>query len=122
MSWQDNPLARSIIERVSSTAIIQQGRTPFTMLIHFTLLPEAYGSGSALAAVSQPQSRAEPGCISYTWMQHGERRDRLSVYERWRNIEALKFHFGTPHFQEVSRMLEPKIARDPEIEIYADLE
>jgi hypothetical protein len=44
MSWQENPLARFIIERVSSTAIVKQGREPFTMLVHFTLLPEAYGS------------------------------------------------------------------------------
>jgi quinol monooxygenase YgiN len=121
MKWQDNPLARFVVEQVSSSAVLENGRAPFTMLVHFTLLPQAYGSGSALASVSQEQSRAESGCLFYTWMQHAARPEQLSLYERWRNIDALKLHFGTPHFEELGRMLETRIARAPEIELYAEL-
>ena|SRR5689334_9620146 len=121
MNWQDNPLARFVVEQVSASALIENGRVPFTMLVHFTLLPEAYGSGPALASVSQEQSRSESGCLFYTWMQHTERPDRLSLYERWCNLDALKLHFGTAHFEELGRMLQTRIAQDPQIELYAEL-
>ncbi len=45
-------------------------------------------------------SNAEPGCISYAYAQDVLDPTLLRVVEKWRDEEALKTHFATPHMAE----------------------
>lgn len=42
-------------------------------------------------------SRAEEGCIAYTFTTDVLDPARLHIVEKWRDEDALKFHFSTPH-------------------------
>lgn len=56
-----------------------------------------------------PKVRKEKGCIEYLPVidfpagfsaQDPVREDRVTILERWENIEALKAHMETPHMKE----------------------
>ena len=50
-------------------------------------------------------SRAEDGCIDYAYSVDMLDPDRLRVIELWRNIDALKQHFETPHMATFRKAL-----------------
>ncbi|MCB1684640.1 MAG: putative quinol monooxygenase [Pseudomonadales bacterium] len=50
----------------------------------------------AIAAI-EAASRAESGCEDYTFSVELNDSTRLRITERWRDVQALKDHFGTEH-------------------------
>jgi len=48
-------------------------------------------------ATMETASRAESGCEDYTFSVELNEPTRVRVTERWRDIQALKSHFATPH-------------------------
>lgn len=42
-------------------------------------------------------SRAEAGCLGYDYAWDLLEPDRLRALERWRDADALRYHFRTPH-------------------------
>ena len=60
----------------------------------------------------QKASRAENGCIDYTWSTELDNPDILRATEKWDSIEDLALHFQTSHvasFQEMVSESPPKI-------------
>ena len=60
----------------------------------------------------QKASRAENGCIDYTWSAELDNPDILRATEKWDSIEDLALHFQTSHvasFQEMVSESPPKI-------------
>src|SRR5687768_15858146 len=45
-------------------------------------------------------SRAEPGCIAYAYAQDVLDPETIHIVEKWRDRDALKAHFATPHMAE----------------------
>jgi len=45
-------------------------------------------------------SRAEPGCIAYSYAQDVLDPETIHVVEKWRDRQALTEHFGTAHMAE----------------------
>ena len=45
-------------------------------------------------------SRAEPGCIAYAYAQDVLDPETIHVVEKWRDRDALRAHFATPHMAE----------------------
>ena len=45
-------------------------------------------------------SRAEPGCIAYSYAQDLLDPETIHVVEQWRDREALQEHFATPHMAD----------------------
>lgn len=43
-------------------------------------------------------TRAQKGCLDYTWSADGLVAGRIYVYERWESQEALAAHFAGPHY------------------------
>ena len=50
-------------------------------------------------------SRAEPGCIAYGYAQDVLDPETIHVVEKWRDRDALKAHFVTPHMAEWRRAM-----------------
>lgn len=68
------------------------------------------GVRDALAAMEK-ESRAEPGCQTYVFSIDVNDPCTLRIFERWDSMEALEFHFKTPHmaaFGEVIAKVKPK--------------
>lgn len=51
---------------------------------------------SAIATMVEA-SRAEEGCIAYTFTTDVLDPTTMHIVEKWRDEDALKFHFSTPH-------------------------
>jgi quinol monooxygenase YgiN len=65
---------------------------------------------SAVAAMEQA-SRAEAGCLAYVFAAAVSDPNTLHITEEWRDVEALKAHFQTPHmatFQAAMRQHPPR--------------
>ena len=63
-------------------------------------------------ATIEQASRAESGCIDYTWSIELNNPSILRATEKWKTIEDLALHFKTPHifnFQEMVSEDPPKI-------------
>ena len=59
-------------------------------------------------------SRAEDGCINYTFAQDLSDPDVLIIYERWENQEALAAHGKSAHMAEFQKVMaaNPPVGRD----------
>lgn len=51
-------------------------------------------------ATMERASRAESGCLDYTFSVELNRPDVLRITEKWASIEALTAHFRQPHMAE----------------------
>jgi quinol monooxygenase YgiN len=54
---------------------------------------EAFGAAIEMMRAT----RAEPGCIAYTFSADLEDPSRIHVFERWASQDALDIHFKAPH-------------------------
>lgn len=51
----------------------------------------------AAIAAMEAASRAESGCLDYTFSIEINRPDVIRITERWASLDALTAHFGQPH-------------------------
>ena len=63
-------------------------------------------------------SRAEAGRLSYTYAWDFAEPDTLRAVELWRDAEALRFHFATPHMAAFLKTLKEMGNPPPEITVY----
>ena len=68
---------------------------------------------AALAAMTPmiEASRAEEGCVEYAYSRDLLDPNLLRIIERWKDREALAYHFSTPHmatFRSALTALKPK--------------
>lgn len=59
---------------------------------------------TALEAMIEP-SLSEPGCISYQPFVDPNDATRMLIFEEWTDSAAIDFHFATPHFEHVGKVL-----------------
>ena len=59
-------------------------------------------------------SRAEDGCLDYTFAQDLSDPDTLIIYERWRDQEAVAAHGKSPHMAEFQKVMaaNPPVGRN----------
>lgn len=71
----------------------------------------------AIAAMEQA-SRAEAGCVDYTFSVELNRPGTLRVTERWESIEALRRHFAEPHMAEFQKALSARTVKSVTAHFY----
>jgi len=72
----------------------------------------------ALSLAHVRRSRSELGCVSHDVHASLEDPLRLSFFERWESMAALKTHFGVPASREFGRQLVALAAEPPWMHIY----
>jgi quinol monooxygenase YgiN len=72
--------------------------------------PETVEAIKAMVATS----RAEDGCLTYTFAQDLSDPDTLIIYERWRDQDALAAHGKSAHMAEFQKVMaaNPPLGRD----------
>ncbi len=63
-------------------------------------------------------TRAEKGCVSYTFYQEVNNRDEFLFFEEWDDRDALKTHLMTEHFLDFSGKVSGLIIGEPNITVY----
>jgi quinol monooxygenase YgiN len=69
------------------------------VLVEVETSAEAIEGLRAPLDVMQKASRAEEGCHDYTFSQEICDPNKMRIVEIWESMDALKFHFGTPHME-----------------------
>ena len=64
------------------------------------LAPERLDGAREAMARMVAASRAEAGCIAYSYAQDLADPETIHVVEKWRDRDALSEHFATPHMAE----------------------
>ena len=79
------------------------------------LKPEAREEALAAAERMQAASSAEPGCQEYGFWFAIDDPNRLLVFERWDDAEALDTHLAKPHVAEFAAAIGGFLDGAPEI-------
>lgn len=64
------------------------------------LAPDQLDGARAAMERMVAASRAEDGCIAYSYAQDVLDPETIHVIEKWRDRDAVAFHFATPHMAE----------------------
>ena len=68
-----------------------------------------------------PKVLQDPGTIAYTINQAVDNPDKILVYEKYENREALQYHGQTEHFKEFGRASRSLFAGRPTISMYNEV-
>jgi quinol monooxygenase YgiN len=74
--------------------------TQLIILVTVVVHPEDAEAFQSLAATMMLATRAEPGCIEYTFSRAIDETRRFMLTERWQDAAALQTHFATPHMRD----------------------
>ena len=66
----------------------------------------------------QKASRAEEGCHDYTFCQEIGDPNRMRIVEIWESMDALRFHFGTPHMATFRAVLASSPPGSMEVKVH----
>jgi quinol monooxygenase YgiN len=55
------------------------------------------------------ESRAEPGCLEFTILQHAQRANHFTIVEAWRTRAARDRHAAAKHTRDYRDALQPLI-------------
>ena len=79
------------------------------------LKPEARDDAVAAAKRMQEASSAEPGCHEYGFWFAIEDPNRMLLFERWEDAEALDTHLAQPHVAEFGAAIAGFVEGMPEV-------
>lgn len=89
------------------------------LAVHASLVSDAPISSALLEAARRlaTATRSEPGCLGYHIALDIERPSALRLVETWRNMDALRDHFATPHMAAFREALlrEPSVRTEIEV-------
>jgi quinol monooxygenase YgiN len=84
----------------------------------FTARPDSLPTLLELCHSMYPPSRSEAGCLSYNLWTNSSNGTKFMFFEEWKDREALKTHFQTPHFTRFMSIFPSMIEGEPVIRIY----
>ena len=109
---EEHPVVAAVIKKMGDAP---QDK-PFTMLV---ALKVKSGKEKAFEAAFQDalvNTRKEPGNLAYDLNRHANGSIYI-VYERWKNVDALRKHMATDHLVKLGAMLGDFIEGEPDVEV-----
>ncbi len=94
------------------------------MIVITAVLQVAEGKGNEVVEEFKklvPKVRQDPGTITYIINQAVDNADKIMVYEKYEDREALQYHGQTDHFKEFGRATRSLFAGRPEITLYNEV-
>ena len=94
------------------------------MIVLIANLKVAEGKGNdVIEAFKQvvPKIRQDPGTVSYNILQAADDPDKITVLEKYENLEALQYHGQTEHFREFGRSTRDLFAGRAELLRYEEV-
>ena len=94
------------------------------MIVITAVLQVAEGKGNEVVEEFKklvPKVRQDPGTITYIINQAVDNADKIMVYEKYEDREALQYHGQTEHFKEFGQATRSLFAGRPEITLYNEV-
>lgn len=76
---------------------------PFVVIASHRAVPGTADQLEARMLLDLANTRAEQGCLQFHIHRHRADRDLFVIYEVWRDVEALRTHFGADYVQAFVR-------------------
>ncbi|HEX4147164.1 MAG TPA: antibiotic biosynthesis monooxygenase [Pirellulales bacterium] len=90
----DDLPANDLLDRLKASVKEDQ---PFELLVRLKLKPGTEAKFAAEAAKVAKATAAEPGNEMFVFFEHLEQPGTVILFEKWKNIAALKSHLEQPH-------------------------
>jgi len=94
------------------------------MIVLVAVLQAAEGKGNEVVEEFKklvPIVRQDPGTIAYNINQAADNQDKILVYEKYEDQEALQYHGQTEHFKAFGQATRGMFAGRPEITLYNEV-
>jgi len=94
------------------------------MIVLVAVLQAAEGKGNEVVEEFKklvPVVRQDPGTVAYIIHQAVDNPDKILVYEKYENREALQYHGQTEHFKAFGQATRGLFAGRPEITMYNEV-
>ncbi|HUV43832.1 MAG TPA: putative quinol monooxygenase [Dehalococcoidales bacterium] len=94
------------------------------MIVLVAVLQVAEGKGNEVVEEFKklvPTVLQDPGTISYNINQAADNPDKVMVYEKYEDMDALKYHGQTEHFKAFGQATRSLFAGRPEITLYNEV-
>ena len=94
------------------------------MVIVVAILQVAEGKGNEVVEEFKKlvvKVRQDPGTISYNINQAIDNPDKILVYEKYEDMDALKYHGGTEHFKAFGQATRHLFAGRADITLYNEV-
>jgi quinol monooxygenase YgiN len=85
---------------------------------HVEIDPAAREARVAAATEMMRDTRAEAGCISYTFSADLEEPGTFRIFEEWESQDALDAHFASPHMAKFQRVVGGLGVREMKVQRY----
>jgi len=85
---------------------------------HVKIDPAARDAGVAASVEMMRDTRAESGCISYTFSEDLEEPGTFRIFEEWESQEALDAHFASPHMAKFQGVVGSLGVREMKVQRY----
>ena len=85
---------------------------------HVKIDPASRDGAVAASIEMMRETRAEPGCISYTFSEDLEEPGTFRIFEEWVSQEALDAHFSSPHMATFQGVVGSLGVREMEVQRY----
>jgi quinol monooxygenase YgiN len=106
---QEHPIVDAVKAKIGDPA------RPFTMFVHLKVKDGAAEKFEASFAKAIAGTRKEKGNRAYDLNRMGKDSSEYVVYERWQNLDALRFHVKTPHITNLLAEIGDLLAGPPEV-------
>lgn len=113
LSAQDTAAENPILKEVSSK--LTSPKKKFSMLVQATVKEGAADKFVAAFAAAIEPTRAEEGCSRYELHRVAGENFSFVVYERWKNLDALKSHMEAAHTKKLLETIAPLLSAPPQI-------
>jgi quinol monooxygenase YgiN len=107
----DHPIVASVRQQLKETD------KPFTMLVALKVKEGKNQPFEAAFKEAIAGTRKEPGNLVYQLNRHAQSGQIYIVYERWKNLDALKAHVETPHIEKLLAALADLLDDAPDIDV-----
>ena len=80
--------------------------------------PAHLGELKSAVATMENASRAESGCVDYTFALELSNSSVVRIIERWQSMEALTAHFATPHMAAFNKAFTAHPPKSIDVKVY----
>lgn len=94
----------------------------FVLVVYLEVQPENLEAFKAEAAINARDSKAEPNCLRFDFLQQRDVPTKFMLYEVYRSEEAFKAHQETEHFKRWVEKGVPLLIGDRVRVVYRNIE
>ena len=112
----EDPIVSEVKKQLKNT------NKPFTMVVFLKVKKGAGAKFEKAFAKAVAGTRKEKGNITYELNKAPKYPNDYVVYERWKNLDALKFHVKTKHIKNLLAEIGDMLVEPPVVKVFVPLE